>query len=89
MPSASHPKPPQVKVDANPGRLRGQSLRPIVNLLPDVSAPAFRLEAHRQSLAVAAGARARKDQAFIDNVSDWGVDASNESLDPSSSASHQ
>jgi putative transcriptional regulator len=32
----------------------------------------FRSEAHRQSLAVAASAHAREDQAFIDAVSDWG-----------------
>jgi hypothetical protein len=37
--------------------------------VPDVRAPAFRSEAHRQSLAVAAGAHAREDQAFIDAVS--------------------
>jgi len=37
--------------------------------VPDVRAPAFRSQAHRQSLAVAASARARKDQAFIDAVS--------------------
>jgi len=33
--------------------------------------PAFRPEAHRQSLA-AASAHAREDHAFIDAVSDWG-----------------
>jgi hypothetical protein len=36
-----------------------------------VRAPAFRSEAHRQSLAVAASAHASEDQAFIDAVSDW------------------
>jgi hypothetical protein len=35
-------------------------------------APSFRSEAHRHSLAVAASAHAREDQAFIDAVSDWG-----------------
>ncbi|TIL44583.1 MAG: DUF3018 family protein [Mesorhizobium sp.] len=34
-------------------------------------APAFRSEAHRQSLAVAASAHASEDQAFIDMISDW------------------
>ena len=37
--------------------------------VPDVRAPAFRAEAHRQSLAVAASAEAGVDQAFIDAVS--------------------
>jgi hypothetical protein len=39
--------------------------------VPDVRAPSFRLEADRQSLAVAAGAHAREDQAFNDAVTDW------------------
>jgi hypothetical protein len=53
-------------------RLRRQGLRPIQIWVPDVRAPAFRSEAHRQSLAVAASTRSRADQAFIDAVSDWG-----------------
>jgi hypothetical protein len=32
----------------------------------------FQKQAHRQAQAVAASAHARKDQAFIDAVSDWG-----------------
>jgi hypothetical protein len=40
--------------------------------VPDVRAPSFRSEAHRQSLAVAASAHAHEGQAFIDAVSDWG-----------------
>ena len=31
----------------------------------------FRLEAHRQSLAVASSAQAREDQEFVDAVHDW------------------
>jgi hypothetical protein len=45
-------------------------VRPIQIWVPDVRAPAFRAEAHRQSLAVAASAHAAEDQAFIDAVSD-------------------
>jgi len=41
-------------------------LRPIQIWVPDVRAPSFRAEAHRQSLAVAASVHARADQAFID-----------------------
>jgi len=44
-------------------------LRPIQIWVPDVRAPAFRSQAHRQSLAVAARGRAGEDQAFIDVVS--------------------
>jgi hypothetical protein len=52
--------------------MRSQGLRPIQIWVPDVRARAFRLAAHRQSLAVAASAHAREDQAFIDAVSDRG-----------------
>jgi hypothetical protein len=66
MVSAPKPKPSRVKVREHRERLRGQGLRIWV---PDVRAPAFRSEAHRQSLAVAASSRAYGDQAFIDAVS--------------------
>ena len=72
MASASKPKSTRVKVREHRERLRSQGLRPIQIWVPDVRAPAFRSEAHRQSLAVAASADAREDQAFIEAVSDWG-----------------
>ncbi len=72
MPSASKPKPSRVKVREHRERLRRQGLRPIQIWVPDVHAPAFRSEAHRQSLAVASSPREQEDQAFIDAVSDWG-----------------
>jgi hypothetical protein len=72
MAPASKPKPSRVKVREHRERLRAQGLRPVQIWVPDVRAPAFRLEAHRQSLAVAASAHGRADQAFIDAVSDWG-----------------
>ena len=71
MGSPSKPKPSRVKVREHRERLRSQGLRPIQIWVPDVRAPSFRSEAHRQSLAVAASAHAREDQAFIDAVSDW------------------
>ncbi|MGO9817295.1 MAG: antitoxin MazE family protein [Acidocella sp.] len=74
MASPSRPKSTRVKVQEHRDRLRGQGLRPIQIWVPDVRAPAFRSEAHRQSLAVAASAHAHEDQAFIDAVSDWGVE---------------
>jgi hypothetical protein len=74
MAQASQPKPWRLKVRAHRERLRQQGLRPIQIWTPDVRAPAFRSEAHRQSLAVAVSVRAQEDQAFIDAVSFWGDD---------------
>lgn len=72
MAAASTRKPSRTKVAQHRERLRAQGLRPIQIWVPDVRAPSFRSQAHRQSLAVAASAHARDDQAFIDAVSDWG-----------------
>jgi hypothetical protein len=69
MAPASPPKPSRLKVSEYRARLRAQGLRPIQIWVPDVRAPAFRSEAHRQSLAVAASAESGADQAFIDAVS--------------------
>ncbi|WP_421994309.1 antitoxin MazE family protein [Reyranella sp.] len=63
-------KSTRVKVREHRERLRAQGLRPIQIWVPDVRAPSFRSEAHRQSVAVAASAHAAEDQAFIDAVSD-------------------
>ena len=71
MASTSKPKPSRVKVREYRERLRSRGLRPIQIWVPDVRAPSFRSEAHRQSLAVATSAHAHEDQAFIDAVSDW------------------
>lgn len=65
-------KPGRVKVREHRDRLRAQGLRSIQIWVPDVRAPSFRDQAHRQSQAVAASAREREDQAFIDAVSGWG-----------------
>lgn len=70
MPSVSNPKPSRVKVSEHRARLRAQGLRPIQIWVPDVRAPSFKTEAHRQSLAVATSNDAMGDQAFIDAVSD-------------------
>jgi antidote-toxin recognition MazE-like antitoxin len=69
---ASKPKTSRLKVRKHRERLRRQGLRPIQIWVPDVRAPSFRVEAHRQSLAVAASAHAGEDQAFIDAVTDRG-----------------
>jgi hypothetical protein len=63
-------KPTRVKVREHRQRLRAQGLRPIQIWAPDVSAPHFRAEAHRQSLVVAASSHAADDQAFIDAATD-------------------
>ncbi len=68
---AAPSKPSRMKVGAHRERLREQGLRPIQIWVPDVRAPTFRSEAHRQSLEVAASAQAHADQAFVDAVSDW------------------
>jgi len=70
MSSTAKPKPSRVKVSEYRSRLRAQGLRPIQIWVPDVRAPSFKAEAHRQSLAVAMSAEALSDQAFIDAASD-------------------
>jgi len=75
MVSAPKPKPSRVKVREHRERLRQQGLRPIQIWVPDVRAPAFRSEARRQSLAVAASSRAHEDKAFIDAVSTLIIEA--------------
>ena len=64
------PKSSREKVQAHRDRLRRQGLRPIQIWVADVKSPRFRREAHRQSLAVARSAAARRDQAFIDAIAD-------------------
>jgi hypothetical protein len=58
------------KVRAHRARLRRQGLRPVQIWVPDIRSPAFKREAHRQSLAVARSAQAADDQAFIDAISE-------------------
>jgi hypothetical protein len=50
-------------------RLRQQGLRPIQIWVPDVDAPEFIAEAHRQSLVLAVSPHAAEDQAFVDAIS--------------------
>jgi hypothetical protein len=78
MAPASKPRSSRGKVREHRERQRALGLRPIQIWAPDVRSPAFRSEAHRQSLAVAASAHAREDQAFIDAVSAIGDDGGDE-----------
>ena len=73
MPASTRSKQTRDKVKAHRERLRRQGLRPIQVWVPDVRAPAFQAEAHRQSIAIARSAQEREDQDFIDSVSGSGV----------------
>ena len=56
-------------------RLRAQGLRPVQIWVPDVRAPEFVAEAHRQSAAIAASEHEPDDQAFVDAISiDWATE---------------
>lgn len=70
MPKAANAGSTRHRVQAHRERLRAQGLRPIQIWVPDVQAASFRAEARRQSAAVAGGAHAAADQAFIDAISD-------------------
>jgi len=53
-------------------RLWAQGLRPVQIWVPDVHAPEFIAEAHRQSAAIAASEHEAVDQGFVDDISvDW------------------
>lgn len=69
MATSGRSKPSRDKVRAHRDRLRRQGLRPIQIWVPDTRSPAFKAEAHRQSLVVASSPHAKEDQAFIDAVS--------------------
>ncbi len=59
------------RVKEHRDRLRAQGLRPLQIWVPDVGAPGFAEEAHRQARAVASSPHAADDQAFVDSVSAW------------------
>lgn len=61
----------QGRVREHRARLREQGIRPVQFWVLDVRSPGFAEEAHRQSRAVAASARAGDDQAFVDSISEW------------------
>ncbi|GAB3241232.1 antitoxin MazE family protein [Mycolicibacterium hippocampi] len=62
--------PSRERVRRHRERLRQQGLRPIQVWVPDVTAPEFVREAHRQSALLAADQQEREDQAFVDAISD-------------------
>jgi hypothetical protein len=56
-------------VAAHRERLREEGLRPVQLWVPDVRAPGFAAEAHRQSALAARSPHAAEDQAFVDAIS--------------------
>jgi hypothetical protein len=72
MPRSTAHDPSRAKCRDVRARLRARGLRPIEIWVPDVHAPGFREEAHRQSLAVARSPYEPDDQAFVDAVSGRG-----------------
>ena len=59
-------------------RLRRQGLRPVQIWVPDVRAPGFAAEAHRQSALAAGSPYEADDQAFVDAISSFGGDEDEE-----------
>jgi hypothetical protein len=72
------PKSSAEKVRAHRAKLRKMGLRPVQIWIPDVNSPEFIREAHRQSLAVANSPYAAHDQAFVDAITQWPPDGSDE-----------
>lgn len=70
--------PSRDRVRQHRQRLRQQGLRPVQIWVPDVRAPEFVTEAHRQSAAIAASEQEADDQAFVDAIS-WAWDAEQQS----------
>lgn len=62
--------PTAARVRAHRQRLREQGLRPIQIWVPDVRAPQFAEQAHKQSLAIASSRHDADDQGFIDALAD-------------------
>ncbi len=66
------------RVAEHRARLRRQGLRPVQIWVPDVRAPGFADEAHRQSALAAASLHAAQDQAFVDAISCLGDEGDEE-----------
>jgi hypothetical protein len=65
------------RVATHRARLRRRGLRPVQIWVPDVRAPEFAAEAHRQSALAAASPHEADDQAFVDAIS-WFTDEDDE-----------
>lgn len=69
------------RVAEHRARLRRQGLRPVQIWVPDVRAPGFAEEAHRQSALAADSRHAIEDQAFVDAISWFGDQEADEEAD--------
>jgi hypothetical protein len=67
----SKPNTVRRRVADHRARLREQGLRPVQIWVPDVRAPGFAAEAHRQSALAAASLYASDDQAFVEAISEF------------------
>jgi hypothetical protein len=65
------------RVREHRAKLRKLGLRPIQIWVPDVRAPEFAAEAHRQSAAIARSEMESDDQTFVDAIS-WECDTDTE-----------
>jgi len=71
--SESDTSPVRQRVAQHRDRLRRQGLRPVQIWVPDVRAPGFDAEAHRQSALAAGSPHEADDQDFVDALS-WFTD---------------
>ena len=62
-------------------RMRARGYRPVQIWVPDVRAPGFAAEAHRQSALAAASPHETEDQAFVDAISWFDDEADDEDKD--------
>jgi len=53
-------------------------LRPVQIWIPDIDSPEFIRRAHRESLAIARSPEEAEDQAFVDAITQWPPDESDE-----------
>ena len=79
--SEHDPHPVRQRVATHRARLRRQGLRPVQIWVPDVRAPGFAAEAHRQSALAAASPHETEDQAFVDAISWFDDEADDEDKD--------
>jgi len=59
------------KVRSHRARMRAKGMKLVQFWVPDTNAPAFKVEARRQSRLIARSGREDEDQAFIDSISEF------------------
>lgn len=71
VPNPRKPTSSRKKVQDYRARMRAKGLKLVQFWVPDVSSPAFRAAAHRDSLLIANSPHETEDQAFVDAVSEY------------------